>query len=94
MKKIFTFIAAALFTCFWIPYVKGHYLPTNSLLGLGNLGMSIGLYSIVYMLIGKWLHAFKIGVERKSNVLASQFLALLHVVHLGYSTKNISPIKE
>ncbi|RKM57901.1 sugar transferase [Butyrivibrio sp. CB08] len=80
---VFVLISALLFLPFWIPYVKGHYLPTDSLLGLGNLAMSVGLYGILYLIVGRWLHAFKIGVERKSNVLASHVLTLLTVNFLG-----------
>ena len=80
---VFTIISTALFLVFWIPYVKSHYLPTNALLGLGNLGMSVGIYGIVYVIIGNWLHAFKIGVERKANILASHVLALLTVNLFG-----------
>lgn len=80
---ILTFIATVLFLFFWVPYVKGHLLPTNSLLGRGNLGMSVGIYMIIYVVIGSWLRAFKIGVERKANVIASQVLTLLTVDFLG-----------
>jgi len=41
--------------------------------------MAIGIYFLVYLIIGKWLHAFTIGVERKANILAGQVLTLLTV---------------
>ena len=49
---------------------------SHVLLGLGNLGMATGLYLVLYVVIGKWLRAFTVGVERKSNVLAGQVLTL------------------
>ena len=79
----FTVFAAALFLCFWIPYIKDHLLPTNSLLGYGNLSMSVLLYSAIYVIVGAWLNAFKIGVERKANILANQVLTLFTTDFIG-----------
>ncbi len=72
---IFTAIASAFFFYNWYGFVSVHN-QTGSLLGYGNLGMALILYAGTYFLIGKWLHAFKIGVERKANVLAAQVLTL------------------
>ena len=71
------------FLCFWIPYIKDHLLPTNSLLGYGNLSMSVLLYSAIYVIVGAWLNAFKIGVERKANILANQVLTLFTTDFIG-----------
>lgn len=49
------------------------------MLGLGNLSMAFLLYVALYGIIGRWLHAFKIGVERKASVMASQVLTVLTV---------------
>lgn len=52
---------------------------TGHLLGLGNLFMSIGIYTLLTSLIFQRLGAFQIGVNRGSEVFASQILALLLV---------------
>ncbi len=77
-EVIFAAIAVVVFFCFWYEFVKDHN-NTGSLLGMGNLGMATGIYLILFILIGKWLHAFKVGVERVANILASQVLALFTV---------------
>lgn len=78
-------IATSIFYFNWTNFVdkvnQGYLLPVGnrSLNGLGNLGMSVGIYFMIYLLIGNWLHAFSIGVERKANILAGQFLAFVTV---------------
>ncbi len=73
---ILTGIAAALFLASWYDFVEVNN-QTGHLLGIGNLAMSILLYIAVFCIVGRWLHAFKIGVERKASVMASQVLTLL-----------------
>ena len=73
---ILTGIAAALFLASWYDFVEVNN-QTGHLLGLGNLAMSVLLYIAVFCFVGRWLHAFKIGVERKASVMASQVLTLL-----------------
>ncbi len=74
-------IAAAIFFDAWYEFAKDNN-QTGHLLGIANLGMALGIYLLLYYFIGKWLHAFKIGVERKANILAGQVLALLSVAIL------------
>ena len=47
------------------------------LMGAGNLAMALTIYLVFYVVVGKGLHAFKIGVERTANVVASQVLTFL-----------------
>ncbi len=75
---ILTLAAEALFFVFWFNFVQD-YNWTGYLLGLGNLGMAMLIYFILYVVIGKGLHAFKIGVERTANVVASQVLTFFVV---------------
>ncbi len=77
-QMILTVIAAGIFFMFWRNFVETHN-NTGSLTGLGNLGMAVGIYLILYTVIGKWLHAFTIGVERLANIMAGQALALFTV---------------
>ena len=77
-SAILAAIATCIFYIYWHNFVKDNN-NTGSLLGAGNLLMATGLYAILYIIIGRWLHAFTIGVERKSNILAGQVLTLLTV---------------
>ena len=49
---------------------------TTHLRGPGNRGMSLIIYLSIYFIIGQWIRAFKIGVERTSNIAASQVMTL------------------
>lgn len=75
---LLTGIAAGMFLFAWYEFVCENN-QTGHLLGLGNLSMAVLLYIALYSVIGRWLHAFKIGVERKASVLASQVLTVLVV---------------
>lgn len=74
-------IATAIFFDAWYEFAQ-YNNQTGHLLGIANLGMALGIYFLLYYFVGKWLHAFKIGVERKANILAGQVLALLSVAIL------------
>lgn len=71
-------IAAGMFLGAWYSFVSENN-QTGNLLGLGNLSMAVILYIVLYVVVGRWLRAFKIGVERKASILASQVLTLLVV---------------
>lgn len=71
-------MATAMFLLTWYDFVQENN-QTGHLLGLGNLSMSVLIYCALFIIIGKWLHAFQIGVERKASVMASQMLTLLVV---------------
>ena len=75
---ILTLVSVAIFYEDWRDFVEINN-QTGHLTGLGNLGMAIGIYGLLYIFIGKGLNAFKIGVNRISNVLASQVLTLLTI---------------
>lgn len=68
-------LATGMFLIAWYDFVfeNNH---TGYLLGVGNLGMAIGIYFILYYFIGRSLRAFRIGVDRKANLLASQVMAI------------------
>lgn len=72
---ILTIIASGLFFAVWFIFVLTHN-QTGHLLGLGNLGMALGIYMLLYIFIGRSVRAFKIGVERKASVIAAQIVAL------------------
>ncbi len=72
---ILAVIVTAAFFFVWFRFVSEHN-QTGSLLGLGNLIMSVGIYLVLYLIFGRGLKAFNIGVDRKANLLASQVMAL------------------
>ena len=41
--------------------------------------MAGGIYLVLYYIVGKGLRAFKIGVDRKANLLASQVMTIFMV---------------
>lgn len=70
---IFTAVATAMFMFVWHRFVKVNNY-TGSLLGKGNLGMALIIYAMLFVFVGIGLHAYKIGVDRKSMVMASVVL--------------------
>ena len=82
-KYIYRFICAiillavstAMFFYVWFRFVSEHNV-THSLLGKGNLGMAVGIYMALYIVVGRLVRAFKIGVERKASVVAAQIIDL------------------
>lgn len=83
---VLTAISTALFFYNWYGFVSDGSgrdttlrFGSDSLMGLGNLGMAMGIYMILYVIFGTWLSAFAIGVHRKANILAGQALALFTV---------------
>lgn len=75
---LLTLMAAGMFFFVWYRFVKANN-QTSHLLGLGNLGMAIALYALLYFFAARKLRAFKIGVDRKANVIASQAIVLFLV---------------
>lgn len=71
-------IATGLFAWTWLRFVKINN-QTGHLTGTGNIAMAIGLYVILFFVFGYWLHAFKIGVDRKSALMASISLTAVTV---------------
>ena len=72
---IFIVVATAMFMFVWLRFVRVNN-QTGSLLGKGNLAMAMIIYVILFALMGSGLHAYKIGVERKSMVMASVVLTV------------------
>ena len=72
--SILVLIATSSFAFVWLGYVKTHN-NTGMLLGYGNIGMALILYGIIFFLSGRWLHAFRIGVERKAKLMAGMVFA-------------------
>ncbi len=75
---ILSLIATSMFFFVWYRFARVNN-QTGHLLGIANLLMSAGIYLAMYVFIGKNLKAFRIGVDRKANLLASQVLTLFSV---------------
>ena len=73
--SIMALISVASFAYVWLSYVSVHN-NTGYLLGYGNIGMALMIYCILFVMAGRWLHAFKIGVERKAKVMAGVVFAV------------------
>ena len=76
---ILTAIAGGSFFYVWHIFVffyAANYQRYSYLRGIGNQLMSLTIYLALYILIGHGLRAFAIGVERVSNILASQVITL------------------
>ena len=69
-------IATSMFAYVWINFVTVHN-QTSHLTGLGNIGMSLSLYVLVYALSGYRFRAFIIGDERKASIVAAQIVTLV-----------------
>ncbi|MCR4596335.1 MAG: sugar transferase [Lachnospiraceae bacterium] len=72
---ILSLFVAFSFFWVWFRFVRVNN-QTGSLMGLGNLLMSLLICFGLYLFLGKALNAFHIGIDRKANLLASQVLAL------------------
>lgn len=72
------FLATIMFFAVWYEFVHENN-HTGYLLGIGNLGMATGIYLILYYCFGRSLRAFKIGVDRKANLLASQVITVFMI---------------
>ena len=70
-----TVIVTVMFAKVWYDFVVVHN-QTDHLTGLGNLGMTFGIYLIIVMFFMKKLGGYTIGVNRKMVILASQVSAL------------------
>lgn len=72
-RIILTVVAAFIFYLHWKNFVTINS-GMRHLLRISNLSIAVFIYIVLFVLVGSWLHAFKIGVERKTNLIASQFL--------------------
>lgn len=75
---LLTLIATGMFLYTWYRFVSMNN-QTGHLTGLANLGMATGVYFILFLIVGSWLHAFSIGVDRKIVLLPSLALTVIVV---------------
>ncbi len=77
-ETLLAVLVTVMFFWVWYRFAEKNN-QTGHLLGYGNLLMSAGIYFALYVIVGKPLKAFRIGVDRKANLLASQVLTLFSV---------------
>ena len=75
---IFAVVEILTYGIVWYNFARENNV-TGHLLGTANLAMSIGIYLILYLLMGRYLRAFKIGVDRKTNLIMSQIITTFTV---------------
>ena len=73
---VLTIVALMMFLIIWIGFVSYHN-TTGYLLMLGNLALTSLLYVLLFIINGRFLRAFSIGVERVSKQMASIALTVL-----------------
>ncbi len=75
---LLTLIATGMFLYTWYGFVSVNNY-TGHLTGRSNLAMATAIYFILFLVIGRWLHAFSIGVDRKIVLLPSLGLMIIVV---------------
>ena len=59
----------------WFPFVRVNN-QTGHLTGIGNLLMAVIIYAVVFIVFMHSLGGFKIGINRRTNVIVAQIVAL------------------
>ncbi|MBQ3795322.1 MAG: exopolysaccharide biosynthesis polyprenyl glycosylphosphotransferase [Butyrivibrio sp.] len=77
-QAILTVVSTFIFYIHWSNFIYIHY-ELGHLSRISNVWIALLVYAIVFVFVGRWLKAFRIGVERKTNILASQFLTAFTV---------------
>ena len=75
---ILILVSTVLFSLAWLDFVRVHN-QTGHLLGIGNVGMAVGIYGILFFLFGQFIGAFRIGVDRKASLMAACVLTAFTV---------------
>lgn len=76
---IFAIVVTLTYGIVWYRFAKENNV-TGHLLGTANIAMSIGIYLILYLLMGKYLRTFKIGVDRKNK---SDYVTDYNIIYCG-----------
>lgn len=71
-------IGTVAFALVWLDFVSANN-QTGHLLGNGNIGMAVGIYAILFFLIGQFTGAYRIGVDRKASLMAACVLTAFTV---------------
>ena len=69
-------LAVLTFWLLWRHILESTHQRSTHLLGLGNQGMAVFIYAVIFYFSGRFLKAFQIGVERKTKLVASVVLTV------------------
>lgn len=72
---IITIVCSSMFFFVWYSFVTEHN-QTGHLTGIGNLGMSVLIYTVILVVALHGLGGFSIGVNRKMKIIASQIVGI------------------
>ena len=75
---LFILLETGMFYPVWRNFVEDNN-RTGHLLGAGNQVMAVAIYLILCMIAGHGMRAFKVGIDRKANLIAAQVLTVLIV---------------
>lgn len=73
-----TILATAMFLLTWYRYVEINN-NTGHLTGVGNIGMSAGIYFCLLVIVMKWMGGYQIGFSRRMNLVSSVVLSFFVV---------------
>ena len=73
---LFILSETGMFYAVWRNFIENNN-KTGYLLGHGNQAMAVIIYLLLCMLAGHGVRAFKVGVDRKANLIAAQVLTIL-----------------
>lgn len=73
---LFILLETGMFYSVWRTFVEENN-RTGHLLGAGNQAIAVVIYMLLCMIAGHGLRAFKVGVDRKANLIAAQVLTIL-----------------
>ena len=72
---ILAMTASFIFFVYWWTFVNNHS-GIEHLQRKSSAVLAVFIYAVIYALFGRWIHAFRVGVERKTNLIAAQILTL------------------
>ena len=67
---LFILLETGMFYPVWRNFVEDNN-RTGHLLGVGNQVMAVAIYLILCMIAGHGMRAFKVGIDRKANLIAA-----------------------
>ena len=71
-------LSTSFFAYIWIRFV-GENNQTGHLLGIGNIGMAVTIYAVLFFVFGRFIGAFRIGIDRKASLMAAAVLTSFSV---------------
>lgn len=73
---LFILTETGMFYAVWRNFLENNS-KSGHLLGAGNQAMAVIIYLLLCMIAGHGMRAFKVGVDRKANLIAAQVLTIM-----------------